>query len=63
MVQSDPSEFNASVMNETWDMSNELHLELLEKQRRFEEERALERKRIRQQRGIWRKIVDSIVPA
>lgn len=56
-------EFSVLTMNETWDMSNAEYSEILERQRRIEVLRARCREQQRQQRGLWRKIVDAIAPA
>jgi hypothetical protein len=55
--------FDVDVMTETWDMSNASYRAILEKQRAIEEERAKERAEKHKKRGVWRKIVDTLVPA
>lgn len=51
------------VILETWDMSNSIYHEILENQRRIEEERQRQRDQERKRRGMWRRIVDTFVPA
>lgn len=51
------------IILETWDMSNSIYHEILEKQRKIEEERERQREQERKRRGVWRRIVDTFVPA
>jgi hypothetical protein len=56
-------EFDPELMNETWDLSNDIYKEILEQQRAVEELRATERDEELKKRGVWRKIMDTLVPA
>jgi hypothetical protein len=58
-----PEKFSPSLMNETWDLSNSKYLELLDKQRKLEEERAQDKAKSKRERGVWERIKDALVPA
>jgi hypothetical protein len=56
-------EFDPDLMNETWDLSNDVYKAILEQQRALEQQRELVRAEELKKRGVWRKIVDTLVPS
>jgi hypothetical protein len=56
-------QFSPSVMNETWDLSNTVYLELLTRQRKLEDARAKALNEIRHKRSLIQRLIDNLVPS